>query len=877
MKNRNPLETNLGYRIAEELIHNDYLKYLYGQLLEIYAQRIAGKINLGIFQDTKEIIDALRFTDLSCKSFGHPQSYKLKQIGQQMLLILIALFPGDERVSLFAESILASLGNFKGLESVRSTLTSEQFSNLDLNEKIEISLRREVLRVPGKENEFFLPDQLSIYTLLRQTSVSYSGPTSMGKSYIFRNFLIECLRNKSTDDFAIVVPSKALINETKKKLLRECAEDLSRTHYKIVTSSNDLALKSVDNHYIFVMTPERLINLLTEHPYHHLGYIFIDEAQKIVSFDKRNAFYFKLLTHPALRNRDINYIFASPNIPNPDLFSELLDKNIDLKSVRSIYSPVSQFIYLVDFQNNKMFIHNLIDEKMVEISQPLNTNDWVSFINNVGNDKKNLVYCNSKTKTIEHARLYAEKYGVHSKDPQIQNKRVALSKMIRNEIHGEYYLADLVELGIAFHASFLPERFRELIELGFQEGILDTIFCTSTLLEGVNLPADNLFITSPKNGRSALTSISFKNLVGRSGRLEFNLSGNVYLLSINDNSKEVDRFRELVSKPVEHQTLSISKIDPEMKRAILSDICDGNLDMPKVKALPKSKTDDAEVTRRIALTLIRDLASSEDSYLIREFRTIDTDGKMNEIKQDYPIEKTSENITISYDQEESIKTAVKNGLRYPDHNAQDLYSETLQFLMKLNQIFKWEQYERTLTNNSLSRIAVLLKDWIRGKGINMMINSSIWYHSKNNYVYNPNTRSREPFDGKDVQKKNWIIQDTLETIENTLLFSIANYFRAISLAIKEEEKVSVISNDWYEFVEFGTCNEKSIFLQKLGFSRDSSQKILKQLDLKLRDPKDEAIAYLPYTIPKELLSCNNEQVLKEANEVYINMPEAFSR
>ena len=209
MENKIHRETSLGFRIGEELIHNNYLETIYNLLLLNRAAEVL-TINTDntLIKEEVPLTDALRFTDLLCKSHGHLQSYLLKQVGQQLLLLLIGIFPKDKRVSLFAESIFSSLGNFKGLESLRSILGPTQFQSLDLNEQLEISLRKEILRVPGAENEFFLPDQISIYNSLKQHSVSYSGPTSMGKSYIFRKFIADYIQGPKSCDFAIICNSR---------------------------------------------------------------------------------------------------------------------------------------------------------------------------------------------------------------------------------------------------------------------------------------------------------------------------------------------------------------------------------------------------------------------------------------------------------------------------------------------------------------------------------------------------------------------------------------------------------------------------------------------------------------------------------------------
>ena len=81
--------------------------------------------------------------------------------------------------------------------------------------------------------------------------------------------------------------------------------------------------------------------------------------------------------------------------------------------------------------------------------------------------------------------------------------------------------------------GYLPASIRLRIEEGFKDGMIRTMFCTSTLVEGVNLPADNLFITSYKNGRSDMNEVEFRNLVGRVGRIQYNLYGNVFMLAFD--------------------------------------------------------------------------------------------------------------------------------------------------------------------------------------------------------------------------------------------------------------------------------------------------------------------------------------------------------
>ena len=81
----------------------------------------------------------------------------------------------------------------------------------------------------------------------------------------------------------------------------------------------------------------------------------------------------------------------------------------------------------------------------------------------------------------------------------------------------------------------MPNQVRILIEDLFKEKKLIYLFCTSTLLEGVNLPAQNIFIMKPTQGKgNYLDRLSFWNLAGRAGRLLKDYYGNIYCINIDD-------------------------------------------------------------------------------------------------------------------------------------------------------------------------------------------------------------------------------------------------------------------------------------------------------------------------------------------------------
>jgi len=77
----------------------------------------------------------------------------------------------------------------------------------------------------------------------------------------------------------------------------------------------------------------------------------------------------------------------------------------------------------------------------------------------------------------------------------------------------------------------LPTKLRQEIERAFSDSKIRYLVCTSTLLQGVNLPAKNIFMFKPTKGHNKpLRSADFWNLSGRAGRLRREFQGNIFLI-----------------------------------------------------------------------------------------------------------------------------------------------------------------------------------------------------------------------------------------------------------------------------------------------------------------------------------------------------------
>ncbi|WP_102283943.1 DEAD/DEAH box helicase [Ottowia massiliensis] len=320
--------------------------------------------------------------------------------------------------------------------------------------------------------------------LLDGESVVLSAPTSFGKSALV-DALIESGR---FDNVVIVVPTIALIDETRRRLFR-----ITETHKIITHASQEIKKKN-----IFVLTQERAVDFpnLPE----NIDLFVLDEFYKLDpredsqrAMTLNHAFY-------KITKKSRQFYLLGPNIQNiPKGFSE----KFRCRFIKTDFATVVTELIPVRPKKNE------------EMEELLNLCGEI--------DGPTLIFCASPNKARRVVQMLSEKLN----RPNVGMPDAA--QWVGENYHPEWTLVRGLQSGIGMHHGRMPRALAQLCVKGFNEGLLPILVCTSTLIEGVNTKAKNVIIFDNKIARKKYDFFTFNNIRGRSGRMFKHFIGNVYV------------------------------------------------------------------------------------------------------------------------------------------------------------------------------------------------------------------------------------------------------------------------------------------------------------------------------------------------------------
>lgn len=179
--------------------------------------------------------------------------------------------------------------------------------------------------------------------------------------------------------------------------------------------------------------------------------------------------------------------------------------------------------------------------------------------------EKNLFFCN-KQSISGIAQVFCNNISARS---SFSPREIALINYLSEYIGEDFELIDFVKKGVCIHTGDLDSFTKRQIETLFLDSSsgINHIFCTSTLLQGVNMNANNLFFLA-KKGKFSNDLLDKKNLLGRVGRLGDCLQGRIFRFYVDTAAIKFETIKDELNSSAEPCEFSKSdfKLPPEEKR-----------------------------------------------------------------------------------------------------------------------------------------------------------------------------------------------------------------------------------------------------------------------------------------------------------------------
>jgi len=333
-----------------------------------------------------------------------------------------------------------------------------------------------------------------------------SAPTSFGKSLLIE----EIVASRKFKNIVIIQPTLALLDETRIKLKKYS------DFYKVIVRTAQ-TVSDVDKGNLFLLTAERVMEY-GELP--QIDFLIIDEFYKLSlrrvddRADVLNNAFLKVLNTCSRRPQ---FYLLGPNIGGITLEFE---ESYNAEFYKTDFSMVAN--RKIDFSNR--YDHSLSQKQLDKEKLP----DLFKLLDSLRGEQT-IIYCASPSR----ARRLSREYLLHAKSMNLMpcnsdEGKLPLCEWIENNVSSDWSLTEALVYGIAIHDGSLQKHISNSIISYFNSKRLYYIFCTSTIIEGVNTSAKNVIIYDGEKGSNGIDYFDYSNICGRSGRMMEHYIGNVY-------------------------------------------------------------------------------------------------------------------------------------------------------------------------------------------------------------------------------------------------------------------------------------------------------------------------------------------------------------
>lgn len=434
---------------------------------------------------------------------------------------------------------------------------------------------------------------VDLFQSLSPRRLLVSAPTSYGKTFLMREIVF--LNKDRYKNILLVFPTVALLLENARTMSAFVSDN--HLNYQIIKTVD--AVVDDESNKIFVFTPERALQLIASFPDLKIDFFFFDEVYKIDEdycndelddndderknerskkthsdphdfLNEDRGKTFRIALYLLSKSVDEFYL-AGPNL-DQDRFSKGMKRFLSLNqiTVKEInFEPTLRIS--VNAHSSKIeeiipqFLPKPQNTELVPLEKKVNDRikDVVTYIGNK-NYGKTLLYCTTPAKAIEYSNKLSDNMGALSPFETYPDDFKTFLSHIQKEYDidhsvDEWSLIKVLQNGFGMHHGKLPKYIQQEILEQFNKGTFDVLFCTSTIVEGVNTDAQNMIILNASKGSKKLTPFDIKNIKGRAGRYYHCFIGRVFYMT--KDLQEIENSDSLALNFVTYSDNELSVID----------------------------------------------------------------------------------------------------------------------------------------------------------------------------------------------------------------------------------------------------------------------------------------------------------------------------
>lgn len=331
--------------------------------------------------------------------------------------------------------------------------------------------------------------------ILSSTSkdICYIAPTSFGKSSIILEHI--ATHWETLKRVAVIVPTKSLLMQSYRAIRRKEFDAKIIIHDEMYNS---------EERFIAVLTQERALRLLDKHDI-FFDCLYIDEAHRLLERDSRSILLSRLIRLNRQRNEETEVIYLSPLVTDTNNLKTDESQEIFEQRIRFNIKEPELYEYCTDGTVQKY-------NRFIDTFFPIGHSETKFSYILQNATEKSFCYLYAPRKIEQFAEEFSQSITTVQDSPELKE----VIKNLKEYVHDEFYAIEYIKKGIIYLHGKMPDNVKEYLEYKYSQiPELQFIIANKVILEGINLPISSLFVLNGTN----LYGKDLTNLIGRVNRL----------------------------------------------------------------------------------------------------------------------------------------------------------------------------------------------------------------------------------------------------------------------------------------------------------------------------------------------------------------------